>query len=59
MRASNIAIEEVIIESNSEVISDGVLVDVTFVSAETINSYDVHVTDNSKPIDLDQIRPSI
>jgi hypothetical protein len=59
MRSANIAIEDLVMECNPEVLSDTVGVDVTFVSTETINSYDIHVTDNSKPIVLDQLRPLI
>jgi hypothetical protein len=59
MHASNLAIEDLVMECNPEVISDNVSVDVNFVSIETINSYDVHVADSSKPIVHDQIRPLI
>jgi len=69
--ASNLVFEELVVECNPELLSDITnesnvsqnsslnSVDVNFVSADTMASYDVHVTDNSKPIMHDQIRPLI
>jgi hypothetical protein len=69
--ASELAFAEIIVESKPELMVDDLSVsnpsnnvamnsvDVHFESIDSMTSYDVHISDSSKPILHDQIRPLI